>query len=1260
PISPPAPASTTKDDDATKPSSDLVRRRPNPPSTPTVTNHVQVTSPPLATPDSLSLHTHAPRSTGPLASDSTPRPWSLVTWTSALQANLGDVATHGSAHTSLKQQFRAAKRRWRLADTRARHLLAIQSLAAHVALPDTDWAGAATADLRQLHRRMLRERMGADHPRLMVLPEVLQLAVPPPAPQFCNRLIRLQQQLPPHPFECFDALPDMSALSKAKLQRFMQPNADLEESCRVHEELVESAASVADIHEFGVHVVHVTHVLRSIVLHRAAAKEWLYRGYQHAVPAASDGPTAWQDTFHEWRDVVVDAVLPSALPRECHPLVQRTCDWYPYLLPSVLQWTRVMQTRSVETKHEEVPPLHDMVLSLLLSCKMPFPKLIEHHKLLQHHVKAFLVALAKQQVVEWAQLLVEHPDLRDLVVNENESVDEVGHVHLLPGFESPPHQLFDDDIPPCQTLSALAALAHQQARFMSVIGIDFGNVECVVAQAKRGGIDIILNENSNRKNPNMVCMAGKQRYIGEAAVSMARTNYKNTATDVKRLIGRKFSAPDVQEEIQNYGFKCVELPSGQVGIVLNYNDNPVTYSCEQVVAMMLNKLQNIAAVANDGVNPAYGVLSCPGYFTDVQRRAMLNASKIAGLNCLRLMNEHTAVALGYGIYKSVRNLFHETNPEHVMFIDMGHSGYTVSIVNFVQGKLQVKAVAYDRFLGGRNFDFALAKDVAEKFEAKHKKNPLADAKSRLKLLSACEKTKKNLSPQGVTSSVLNIECLVDEIDYASKVSLDEFETLIAPLLQRLEGPIQSALADAGLTADKLSCVEIVGGGVRVASVKRRLAEILGLDKEKPNLGLSTTLNADEAVARGCALQCAILSPLFKVKDFSISDINNYPIRVSWEGAASADDDTNEDETDGAVQTPANANSILILTRKDDFPTTKRITFRRSEALVVEANYDETATPFLPPSPYTNLGKFTISGMSAGENGEAPRVRVNVRQDIHGLFEVASGQMMVEIKEEETKEAEAKEGEEKKEEGPKKKRFRKVDLKVESQVNGLTAADVNRASEEELTMAQQDRVIEETANKRNELETFVYDNRNHLSDKYSEFVSTSDRDAFDAKLNDMEDWLYSDEGFDSTKSVFQTKLDELRALLKPVDVRYQDHQDRPEAQAELKAVIEEYKKLANSTDDAYSHWTDDESNKLRDASTKAETWLFDQLNAQANVPLTQDPVVTADQIRKKIVETRALALPIITKPKPLPKVEPPAAPVTSNDEDTKEGDKMDLD
>ena len=222
---------------------------------------------------------------------------------------------------------------------------------------------------------------------------------------------------------------------------------------------------------------------------------------------------------------------------------------------------------------------------------------------------------------------------------------------------------------------------------MSVIGVDFGNVDCVIGQAKRGGIDIILNENSNRKNPNMVCVQGKQRFIGEAAISMARMHSKNTATDIKRLIGCKFKHPEVQQEMAQLAYQCVELASGDVGIVLDYNDEPVTFSCEQVAAMILNKMQSIAAAANEGVNPAYCVLSCPGYYTDVQRRALLNATKIAGLNCLRLINEHTAIALAYGIYKSARNLFHETDPQYVMFIDLGHASYTVSIVAFVQGRL---------------------------------------------------------------------------------------------------------------------------------------------------------------------------------------------------------------------------------------------------------------------------------------------------------------------------------------------------------------------------------------------------------------------------------------------------------------------------------------------------------------------------------------------------------------------------------------------
>ncbi|KAG1690943.1 hypothetical protein DVH05_027402 [Phytophthora capsici] len=810
---------------------------------------------------------------------------------------------------------------------------------------------------------------------------------------------------------------------------------------------------------------------------------------------------------------------------------------------------------------------------------------------------------------------------------------------------------------------------------MSVIGVDFGNVDCVIGQAKRGGIDIILNENSNRKNPNMVCVQGKQRFIGEAAISMARMHYKNTATDIKRLIGRKFKHPEVQQEIKQLAYKCVELASGDVGVVLNYNDEPVTFSCEQVVAMILNKMQSIAAAANEGVNPAYCVLSCPGFYTDVQRRALLNATKIAGLNCLRLINEHTSIALAYGIYKSARNLFHESEPQHVMFIDLGHASYTVSIVAFVQGRLTVQSAAFDRFLGGRDFDMVIAKDVAAKFAEKYKTNPLENPKSRIKLLSACEKAKKNLSPYGVTATHLNIECLADDRDYNSQVTLEEFEELIAPLLQRLDGPIERALADAGIEKSQLANVEIVGGGTRVTSVKRHLAEVLGLDKEQQNYGLSTTLNADESVARGCALNCAILSPMFKVKEFSVTDRVHLPVRVSWDGSASTATDAADDDEDVNMEATASEDSSLVIfNRKDEYPKTKRVTFRRDKPFSIDAVYDETAKAYLPPDYVMDIGKYTISGMPAQEAGaEIPKIRVNVQQDMNGLFSVASSQLMQEIKEEE-KPAEAegdkKEGEEKDEKKddkpaePKKKRFRKIELTVQAQVGGLSPADVSTATEQELKMAQQDRVIEETFNKRNELESFVYEMRNQITDKLAGFITGDEKSNLETKLMETEDWLYTDEGFDSTKSVYQQKLDDMRKLSSPVEFRLKESTERGVAQAELTAVLEEYKRMVNSGDDAYSHWTEEEKTKLRQSCVDAETWLFDGLTKQAELSATDAPVITSAAIRSKIVAVRAVALPITTKPKPLPKVETPATPEPTTAEapadEKDEAEKMDLD
>lgn len=770
----------------------------------------------------------------------------------------------------------------------------------------------------------------------------------------------------------------------------------------------------------------------------------------------------------------------------------------------------------------------------------------------------------------------------------------------------------------------------------------------------------------------MVCVQGKQRFIGEAAISVARAHFKNTATDVKRLIGRKFKHPEVQEEISQLAYKCVELPSGDVGIVLKYNDEDVTFSCEQVVAMVFNKMQAIAAAANDNVSPAYAVISVPGYYTDVQRRALLNAAKIANLNCLRLINEHTAIALAYGIYKSARNMFHESEPQYTMFIDLGHASYTVSVVAFVQGKLQVKSAAFDRFLGGRDFDYALAKDAARQFQEKYKIDPLADPKARIKLLSACEKSKKNLSPQGVTATYLNIECLADDRDYNSQVTLEQFDELIEPLLQRLPGPIERALKDAGVDKSQLTSVEIVGGGTRVSSVKRRLSEILGLDKDAQNFGLSTTLNADESVARGCALQCAISSPMFKVKEFHIADRVHLPVRVSWESSgspAAAPMDTTADEDEDVNMESASSedsNSIIIFGRQDDYPKTKRITFRRDKAFAIDAVYDESAKSYLPADYGLTIGKFTVSGIPALEKGaELPKIRVNVQQDVNGLFSVASSQLMQEIKEEEkpaseeSKEGEAKAADDKPTE-PKKKRFRKVDLKVVAEVGGLSVADVNAATEQELKMAHQDRIIEETFNKRNELESFVYEMRNQVGDKLVEFITESERSAIEDKLNEAEDWLYSDEGFDSTKSVYQAKLDELRKTTSPIEFRLSESTERGVATAELQSVLEDYKRMTNSGDEAYAHWTQEEKEKLRKACIETESWLFDALAKQSELKTTQSPALTSAAIRSKVVAVRAVALPLVTKPKPLPKVETPKAETPKAPEAEAKDDNMDLD
>ncbi|CAL9080770.1 unnamed protein product [Musa textilis] len=392
---------------------------------------------------------------------------------------------------------------------------------------------------------------------------------------------------------------------------------------------------------------------------------------------------------------------------------------------------------------------------------------------------------------------------------------------------------------------------------MSVVGFDVGNESCIVAVARQRGIDVVLNDESKRETPAVVCFGEKQRFIGTAGAASSMMNPKNTVSQIKRLVGRKFSDPELQRDIQSLPFKVAEGPDGFPLIHVNYLGEQRTFTPTQILAMVLSDLKRIAEK-----NLHAAVVDCcigiPVYFTDVQRRAVLDAATIAGLRPLQLFHETTAAALAYGMYKTD---LPENDQLNVAFVDVGHASMQVCVAGFKKGQLKILAHSYDRSLGGRDFDEMLFKHFAAKFRDEHKIDVYQSARACLRLCAACEKLKKVLSAN--PEAPLNIECLMDEKDVRGFIKREEFEQISAPILERVKRPLEKALVEAGLSVENIHSVEVVGSGSRVPAIIRILTEFF---RRQPR----RTMNASECVARGCSLQCAILSPTFKVREFQVS------------------------------------------------------------------------------------------------------------------------------------------------------------------------------------------------------------------------------------------------------------------------------------------------------------------------------------------------------------------------------------------------------
>uniref|UniRef100_A0A8C2HKB4 Heat shock 105/110 protein 1 n=1 Tax=Cyprinus carpio TaxID=7962 RepID=A0A8C2HKB4_CYPCA len=716
---------------------------------------------------------------------------------------------------------------------------------------------------------------------------------------------------------------------------------------------------------------------------------------------------------------------------------------------------------------------------------------------------------------------------------------------------------------------------------MAVVGFDVGFQNCCIAVVKSGGIETASNEFTDRCTPAVVSFNAKNRTIGNAAKNQMITNTASTVSHFKRLHGRLFQDHSVQAEKASLPYDLVPLNDGKVGVKVMYLDQEHRFSIEQVTAMLLTKLKDIAE-ANLQKKVVECVISIPSFFTDSERKSVLDAAKIAGLNCLKLMNDSTAVALNYGIYKEGLPGCDE-NPKIVAFVDMGHSALQVSVCAFNKGKLKVLSTAFDPYLGGKDFDQKLVEYFCAEFKSKYKMDVKSKARAMLRLTQECEKLKKLMSSNS-TDILLNIECFMDDKDVCGKMNRAKFEELCADLIERVMVPLMTAVEQAQVRLQDISAVEIVGGATRIPAVKAQISKFFKRD-------VSTTLNADEAVARGCALQCAMLSPAFRVRDFSITDAIPFPVSLSWTSEAD----------EGKSNHPC--------------PSAKMITFYRSKPFVLEVFYsDLTSLPF----PEAKIAEYKVQNIQPQENGEKAKLKVKVQVNASGIVSVSSATMVLRVSSNESESTEINEinkgtqtiiltdvcssqmnGEVNNHPPDAKKAKMKVKHVVlpieETFTQQLPKDRLSNYMEQESKMIQQDCQEKDRNNAKNAVEENVYYYKHKLEGPYQKFINAQDHQAFSELLDGTENWLY-EEGADQDKQTYINKLEEIHS-------------------------------------DSYCHIDAMDMDKVRVCVEDTQVWMTNIKDSQDKCRSDQEPAIHSTQIEEKLQVLNNICDEIVTKPRP---------------------------